>query len=90
MDKTRYASICDSKRLEKYTKKHKIEGCTNICIFFIQEPEHICIMSLLYSIDELAMSLTVPIVFLSMLFLEMAMVIKRKDRDLDWANDNSS
>jgi len=36
------------------------------------------------------MSLTVPIVFLSMLFLEMAMVIKRKDRDLDWANDNSS
>ena len=44
----------------------------------------------LYSIDELAMSLTVPIVFLSMLFLEMAMVIKRKDRDLDWANDNSS
>ena len=44
----------------------------------------------LYSIDELAMSLTVPIVFLSMLFLEMAMVIKRKDTDLDWANDNSS
>jgi hypothetical protein len=38
----------------------------------------------------LAMSLTVPIVFLSMLFLEMAMVIKRKDRDLDWVNDNSS
>jgi hypothetical protein len=25
-----------------------------------------------------------------MLFLEMAMVIKRKDTDLDWANDNSS
>ena len=44
----------------------------------------------LYSIDEWAMSLTVPIVFLSMLFLEMAMVIKRKDTDLDWANDNSS
>ena len=34
--------------------------------------------------------MTVPIVFLSMLFLEMAMVIKRKDTDLDWANDNSS
>ena len=44
----------------------------------------------LYPIDEMAMSLTVPIVFLSMLFLEMAMVIKRKDTDLDWANDNSS
>ncbi len=43
-----------------------------------------------YSVDVLAMSLTVPIVFLSMLFLEMAMVIKRKDTDLDWANDNSS
>ena len=44
----------------------------------------------IYPIDEMAMSLTVPIVFLSMLFLEMAMVIKRKDTDLDWANDNSS
>jgi hypothetical protein len=44
----------------------------------------------LYPIDEMAMSMTVPIVFLSMLFLEMAMVIKRKDTDLDWANDNSS
>ena len=44
----------------------------------------------LYPIDEMAMSLTVPIVFLSMLFLEMAMVIKRKDTDLDWVNDNSS
>ena len=43
-----------------------------------------------YSIDVLAMSLTVPIVFLSMLFIEMTMVIKRKDTDLDWANDNSS
>jgi len=43
-----------------------------------------------YSIDDLAMSLTVPIVFLTMLFIEMAMVIKRKDTDLDWANDNSS
>ncbi|MDB4823400.1 hypothetical protein OAH44_01570 [Acidimicrobiia bacterium] len=43
-----------------------------------------------YPIDEMAMSMTVPIVFLSMLFLEMAMVIKRKDTDLDWANDNSS
>ena len=43
-----------------------------------------------YPIDEMAMSLTVPIVFLSMLFLEMAMVIKRKDTDLDWVNDNSS
>jgi len=44
----------------------------------------------LYPIDEMVMSLTVPIVFLSMLFLEMAMVIKRKDTDLDWVNDNSS
>lgn len=44
----------------------------------------------LYPVDEMAMSMTVPIVFLSMLFLEMAMVIKRKDTDLDWANDNSS
>ena len=43
-----------------------------------------------YPIDEMAMSMTVPIVFLSMLFLEMAMVIKRKDTDLDWVNDNSS
>jgi len=43
-----------------------------------------------YSIDDLAMSLTVPIVFLTMLFIEMTMVIKRKDTDLDWANDNSS
>jgi hypothetical protein len=34
--------------------------------------------------------LTVPIVFLAMLFIEMAMVIKRKDIDLDWANDNRS
>jgi hypothetical protein len=25
-----------------------------------------------------------------MLFIEMTMVIKRKDTDLDWANDNSS
>tara|TARA_B110000263_G_scaffold50103_1_gene41855 strand:- start:3850 stop:4254 length:405 start_codon:yes stop_codon:yes gene_type:complete len=44
----------------------------------------------LYYIDEMAMALTVPIVFLSMLFLEMAMVIKRKDTDLDWVNDNNS
>ena len=43
-----------------------------------------------YSVDNLAMSLTVPIVFLAMLFIEMTMVIKRKDTDLDWANDNSS
>ena len=43
-----------------------------------------------YSTDDLAMSLTVPIVFLTMLFIEMTMVIKRKDTDLDWANDNSS
>jgi len=43
-----------------------------------------------YSVDNLAMSLTVPIVFLTMLFIEMTMVIKRKDTDLDWANDNSS
>ena len=43
-----------------------------------------------YSIDDLAMSLTVPIVFLTMLFIEMTMVINRKDTDLDWANDNSS
>ncbi len=43
-----------------------------------------------YSVDALAMSLTVPIVFLTMLFIEMTMVIKRKDTDLDWANDNSS
>ena len=43
-----------------------------------------------YSIDVLAMSLTVPIVFLTMLFIEMTIVIKRKDTDLDWANDNSS
>jgi hypothetical protein len=44
----------------------------------------------IYPIDSLAMSLTVPIVFLAMLFIEMAMVIKRKDIDLDWANDNRS
>ena len=31
-----------------------------------------------YSVDNLAMSLTVPIVFLAMLFIEMTMVIKRK------------
>ena len=43
-----------------------------------------------YSVDNLAMSLTVPIVFLAMLFIEMTMVVKRKDTDLDWANDNSS
>ena len=43
-----------------------------------------------YPTDDLAMSLTVPIVFLTMLFIEMTMVIKRKDTDLDWANDNSS
>lgn len=41
MDKTRYASFCVSKCLEKYEKIYKIEGCTNICIFFIQESEHI-------------------------------------------------
>ena len=44
----------------------------------------------IYSNDYLAMSITVPIVFLTMLFIEMTMVIKRKDTDLDWANDNSS